>query len=134
MKPTARGVYYDLKYSPYQYEFLNYKLYFASQASLTRFCMKQAKIADEMENKLHAITPFRISVAFFNVFSAYIQCERRGFYVVDSGANTVYTSISEMGFLLYPYKVVKGVNGRKEYFKALRRATEKAKDTEDTKG
>ena len=79
---TANGVCYNLKRSPYTYEYFGFRFYFSSRTHLKNFVekatMKQEWLCDSLTRRFK----YDVDASTLAVFQLYNTIETRGFHVV----------------------------------------------------
>ena len=88
---SARGVYYDLLESTYNFKYKNITFYFSSQLYLTKFIATHFDYIDYINKKMKIEFNIKVDFSILALIKLYQRIEKRGFRVlVDDHELTDY--------------------------------------------
>lgn len=82
---TRNGIEYNLKISPYQYQYGDYTFYFSSRNYLTKFAEKLQEEQKIVSSFLSRKFEFDINADTLSVIGLYRKIEKRGFFITYKG-------------------------------------------------
>lgn len=91
MTVSKNGVYYDLKSSPYYFEYKGLCFSFSSHIHRDKFIAKINIRTDWLTDSISRRFHFEIDMSLVAVLQLYLQTETRGFYIVDLNSGEEYT-------------------------------------------
>lgn len=100
-KITEYGVCYDVRNSPYVYEWRSYRFHFSSVKHLEKFRDNVRMREEWLEDSLTRRFKYRVHAAWLAVFQLYAQVETRGFYV-EAYYGSTWEALEEVEFNVTP--------------------------------